>query len=82
MIDGHPAATSLSTETYLAGVQVEKYSGSLLIHHPIIVNHNYLSDSHHTHSTVLGSVIRGGERDEHNDSKGRLCRMTPLGVST
>uniref|UniRef100_A0A8C5ZMA6 Uncharacterized protein n=1 Tax=Marmota marmota marmota TaxID=9994 RepID=A0A8C5ZMA6_MARMA len=50
MIDGHPAATSLSTETYLADIQVERYSRSSLVHHPIIINHNYLSDSYHIHT--------------------------------
>uniref|UniRef100_A0A8C0WD20 Uncharacterized protein n=1 Tax=Castor canadensis TaxID=51338 RepID=A0A8C0WD20_CASCN len=52
MIDRCPAATSLSTEIYLADVQAERYSRSLLVLCPIIINHNYLADSHHTSSTV------------------------------
>uniref|UniRef100_A0A8D0WCE9 Uncharacterized protein n=3 Tax=Sus scrofa TaxID=9823 RepID=A0A8D0WCE9_PIG len=43
MIDGCPAATSLSPETYLADVQVGRYSRSLLVHHPTTINHNYVS---------------------------------------
>lgn len=58
VIDGCPAATSLSPEMYLADVQVEKFSRSLLVHHPITVNHNYVSDSHHIYSFVQGSVIK------------------------
>uniref|UniRef100_A0A7N5JDY3 Uncharacterized protein n=1 Tax=Ailuropoda melanoleuca TaxID=9646 RepID=A0A7N5JDY3_AILME len=44
MIDGCPAATSLSPEMYLADVQVERFSRSLLVHHPITINCNYVSD--------------------------------------
>uniref|UniRef100_A0A8C9P5G9 Uncharacterized protein n=1 Tax=Spermophilus dauricus TaxID=99837 RepID=A0A8C9P5G9_SPEDA len=31
-------------------IQVERYSRSSLVHHPIIFNHNYLSDSYHIHT--------------------------------
>uniref|UniRef100_A0A452SE65 Uncharacterized protein n=1 Tax=Ursus americanus TaxID=9643 RepID=A0A452SE65_URSAM len=58
MIDGCPAATSLSPEMYLADVQVERFSRSLLVHHPITINCNYVSGSHHIHSLVQGSVIK------------------------
>uniref|UniRef100_A0A8C4N4A7 Uncharacterized protein n=1 Tax=Equus asinus asinus TaxID=83772 RepID=A0A8C4N4A7_EQUAS len=47
MIDGRLMATSLSPKTYLADVQLERYPTILLVHHPITINHNYLSDSHH-----------------------------------
>nr|BAK62997.1 hypothetical protein [Pan troglodytes] len=52
MIDGCPEATSLSPATYLAVGPVERYSRSLLVHHALTFNHNYLSDSFHLHSTV------------------------------
>lgn len=73
MIDGCPAAGSLSPETYLADVQGQRYSRSFLIHHPITINHNYLSGSHHLckdSALCKGSVIKEDwERKVHNNNK-------------
>uniref|UniRef100_A0A667GU73 Uncharacterized protein n=1 Tax=Lynx canadensis TaxID=61383 RepID=A0A667GU73_LYNCA len=46
VIDGCLAATSLSPKIYLADVQMERFSISLLVHHPITINRNYISSSH------------------------------------
>lgn len=78
MIDGRPAATPLSPETYLADVQVERYSRSFLIHHPITINHNSLSGSQHM---CRGSMIKAIVKEmclRINNNKIRMCRMTPL----
>uniref|UniRef100_A0A8C0HWL5 Uncharacterized protein n=1 Tax=Balaenoptera musculus TaxID=9771 RepID=A0A8C0HWL5_BALMU len=58
MIDGRPAATSLSPETHLADVQVEGYSRSLLVHHSTTTNHNYLSGSPIYTRTVIEDMRR------------------------
>uniref|UniRef100_A0A5F9D8Z4 Uncharacterized protein n=1 Tax=Oryctolagus cuniculus TaxID=9986 RepID=A0A5F9D8Z4_RABIT len=58
MIDGRPAATSLSPKMHLADVQGEGYCRSLHVHHPTFINHNYLSGSHHIHSSAQGICDR------------------------
>uniref|UniRef100_A0A8C8Y9Y6 Uncharacterized protein n=1 Tax=Panthera leo TaxID=9689 RepID=A0A8C8Y9Y6_PANLE len=58
VIDGCLAATSLSPKIYLAHVQMERFSISLLVHHPITINRNYISSSHCVYSLVQGSVIK------------------------
>lgn len=52
LIDVCPAATALSPDTHLAHVQEERDSRSLLVHHPITINHNYSSGSQ-TYTTLL-----------------------------
>lgn len=88
MIDGCPEATSLSLETYLADVQVERFFRSFLIHHPFTINHNYLSGSHHVRkgsALCKWSVIKETVKEMYvriNDNKNRMCRMAPLSVSS
>uniref|UniRef100_A0A8C0P1T1 Uncharacterized protein n=1 Tax=Canis lupus familiaris TaxID=9615 RepID=A0A8C0P1T1_CANLF len=50
MTDGFSAATSLSPEIYLADIQVERFSRSLLVHHPITIN---CIDSIYIHQNLL-----------------------------
>uniref|UniRef100_A0A8C0JJ47 Uncharacterized protein n=1 Tax=Canis lupus dingo TaxID=286419 RepID=A0A8C0JJ47_CANLU len=85
MIDGFSAATSLSPEIYLADIQVERFSRSLLVHHPITIN---CIDVHglspYIQSGARISDKRNGERDGYKiiTIKDRTCTMTPLLMSS
>lgn len=84
MIDGRPAATSLSPETHLADVQVEGYSRSLLVHHSTTTNHSYLSGSPIYTALCKRSAIKEMVKaiGKRITIKSSICRMTPLSVSS